>query len=314
MTGEPQVIFSGPSSATDSLFGDRLSLIRDYYALTKPEISFLILITTTAGFYLASVFHPAYFTLTKLSFTVLGTLLLAGGLGTLNQVIERRFDAQMSRTVRRPIAAGRVAVNRAAHFGIWLTIAGTLLLFLKVNILAGSLGLCSLVIYLFLYTPLKRKTPLCTLAGAAAGAMPPLIGWVACGGGLDSEAAVLFALLFLWQFPHFMAIAWIYRNDYARAGYRVLPMNNRQDRFMSLWTIIPMLALIVLLLLRTSGQEVFYVAAACILGFGFLFYGIQLAARKTNAAARHLLTASILYLPLALGLLILAEIHRLLVY
>src|SRR6266704_2624514 len=195
------------------------TVLSNYWALTKPEVNFLIVVTTFAGFYLGCTAQWRDFPFWLSINAVLGTLLVASGTGTLNQYIERRFDAQMRRTARRPLAAGRLEPSAALRFGILLSCTGGIYLAVAVNPIASLLAVLTLVSYLFLYTPLKRKTPLCTLVGAFAGAMPPVIGWAAASGRLSWEAWVLYAMLFLWQFPHFMAIAWMYREDYARAGY-----------------------------------------------------------------------------------------------
>src|SRR6266571_9003943 len=197
----------------------RSKALADYWALTKPEVNFLIVITTFAGFCLAlpNRSHPFPFML--LIHTLLGTLLVAGGTGTLNQYIERRFDAQMRRTARRPLAAGRLKSSAVLWFGIVLSVVGSVYLAVAVNLLSSVLAIATLLSYLFFYTPLKRKTPLCTLVGAFPGAMPPLIGWAAASGKLNFEAWTLYAVLFLLQFPHFMAIAWMYCEEYDRAGY-----------------------------------------------------------------------------------------------
>src|ERR1700684_343333 len=200
-----------------------LAALSDYWALTKPEVNFLIAIATLTGFYLALPGPLARFPWLLLVHTLLGTLLVASGAGTLNQYIERRFDAQMRRTARRPLAAGRLKPSVVLWFGARLSLVGSIYLATTVNVLASVLSIVTLLSYLFLYTPLKRKTPLCILVGAFPGAMPPLIGWTAAAGRLSLGAWILFAVLFLWQFPHFMAIAWMYREDYDRAGYFVLP-------------------------------------------------------------------------------------------
>src|SRR6185295_16618672 len=161
----------------------------------------------------------------------------------LNQYIERRFDAQMRRTARRPLAAGRLNPSAVFWFGVDLSTAGSIYLAVTVNGLASLLAIFTLLSYLFFYTPLKRKTPLCTLVGAVPGAMPPLIGWAAASGKLTLEAWTLFAVVFLWQFPHFMAIAWIYRDDYDRAGYLVLPHGHARTRLATSQTLVPLLAL-----------------------------------------------------------------------
>ena len=197
---------------------------RDLWTLTKPEVNFLIVIATFAGFYLGNASQANPFRYGRLFHALVGTLLVASGAGVLNQFLEYRFDSIMRRTARRPIAAGRLRPSTALWFGILLSAFGAAYLLLAVNALASLLAVATLGTYLFVYTPLKRKTPLSTVAGAFPGAMPHLIGWVAAGGSMSSPKAwLLYSLLFLWQFPHFMAIAWMYREDYARAGYRLLP-------------------------------------------------------------------------------------------
>src|SRR6266571_4520001 len=199
------------------------AVFSDYWALTKPEVNFLIVVTTFAGFYLGHAGQWRDFPFLLSINAVLGTLLVASGTGSLNQYIEREFDAQMRRTARRPAAAGRLKPDTVLTFGIVLAVTGSIYLAIAANLLASLLAILTLLTYLFVYTPLKRKTPLCVFVGAFPGAMPPLIGWAAASGRLNSEAWTLYAILFLWQFPHFMAIAWMYREDYDRAGYLVLP-------------------------------------------------------------------------------------------
>jgi len=227
----------------------RSKVLADYWALTKPEVNFLIVITTFAGFCWARPLMSYDFPLTLLMHTLAGTLLVASGAGALNQFMERRFDAQMRRTARRPLVSGSVKPVAVLWFGILLSFTGGVYLARAVNTLASMLAVLALLSYLFLYTPLKRRTPLCTLVGAFPGAMPPLIGWAAASGRLSLEAWVLFAMLFVWQFPHFMAIAWLYREDYDRAGYLVLPCGQRRIRFMAWQSVLPALALIPLSLI-----------------------------------------------------------------
>jgi len=281
----------------------RSTLISDYWALTKPEVNFLILITTFVGFYLASASTGRPFSFARLFNTLLGTLLVASGTGSLNQYVERHFDAQMRRTSRRPAAAGRLAPSAVLAFGTALAITGSIYLAISVNLLASALAALTLLTYLFLYTPLKRKTPLCVLVGAFPGAMPPLIGWAAASGRLDIEAGILYAMLFLWQFPHFMAIAWMYREDYDRAGYLVLPKGNARVPFVTLETLLPLLALVAVSILQfpTRHAATFYCAAA-LLGTGFTYFGWQFVFERSRVAARRLLTASIVYLPLLYAL------------
>jgi protoheme IX farnesyltransferase len=281
------------------------TVLSDYWALTKPEINFLIAIATCTAFYLGRPTGSREFPFLLLIHTLLGTLLVASGTGTLNQYVERRFDAQMRRTARRPLAAGRIESSSALWFGIALSVAGAAYLAVAANALASLLAVATLVSYLFLYTPLKRKTPLCTLVGAVPGAMPSLIGSAAASGRLSLEAWVLYLILFLWQFPHFMAIAWMYRNDYNRAGFLVLPHGESRDRFVTLQTILPLVALVFFSLLPglLSHASLLYLGGALYLSLSFFYYGTQFVLRRCSAAARRLLVASIIYLPSLLVLI-----------
>jgi protoheme IX farnesyltransferase len=278
------------------------TLLSDYWALTKPEVNFLILITTFVGFYLASA-SDGRLSFAGLCNTLLGTLLVASGTGTLNQYLERKFDAQMRRTARRPAAAGRLRPSAVLAFGIALAAAGSIYLATAVNLLASVLATLTLVTYLFVYTPLKRKTPMCILVGAFPGAMPPLIGWAAASGSLNIEAGILYAMLFLWQFPHFMAIAWMYREDYDRAGYLVLPKGKERVPFVILETLLPLLALVAISIMQFPTQHaVTFYGAVALLGTGFTYFGWEFAFERSRVAARRLLLASIVYLPLLFGL------------
>jgi protoheme IX farnesyltransferase len=279
------------------------TLLSDYWALTKPEVNFLILIATFVGFYLASA-RAGRFSFAGLFNTLLGTLLVASGTGTLNQYLERKFDAQMRRTARRPAAAGRVKSISVLVFGVVLAAVGSIYLATAVNLLASVLGTLTLLTYLFVYTPLKRKTPMCVLVGAFPGAMPPLIGWAAASGRLNIEAGILYAMLFLWQFPHFMAIAWMYREDYDRAGYLILPKGKVRVPFVILETLLPLLALVAISIMQfpTRHAATFHWAVA-LLGTGFMYFGWEFVFERSRVAARRLLTASIVYLPLLYGLI-----------
>ena len=274
----------------------------DYWALTKPEVNFLVLVATFVGFRLGSNSVPAL----VLVYTLVGTLLVASGAGTLNQFLERSFDEQMRRTSRRPLAAGKLRPSNALWFGISLSVLGGLYL-VTINMLTALLAVATLLSYLFLYTPLKRKTPLCTLVGAFPGAVPPLIGWAAARGRLDPEAWVLYSIIFFWQFPHFMAIAWMYRQDYSRAGYQVLPWEGARDSFVIWQSVAFSLALIPVSLIPTFTGESgsLYAIGAAALSLAFLYSSARFAFHRSNVAARQLLLASILYLPLLLGLLLL---------
>ncbi len=279
------------------------ALLSDYWALTKPEVNFLILITTFVGFYLGCASVGQKFSFVALFNTLLGTLLVASGTATLNQYIERSFDAHMRRTARRPAAAGRLEPHAVLAFGIVLAVAGTIYLAVAVGGLASLLALLTLLSYLFLYTPLKRETPLCVLVGAFPGAMPPLIGWAAASGGLSSEAWLLYAILFLWQFPHFMAIAWMYREDYDRAGYLMLPGGDARVAVVIVQTMLPLLALIPTSIARLPALHTatFY-WAGLLLGLSFFYFGVKFVLQRSRGAARRLLAASIVYLPLLLVL------------
>lgn len=306
MAGKPNlaVLQGGAQQRTDT---GRWQAIADYWALTKPEVNFLILVTTFAGFYLGS--PVGTFRMATLIHTLLGTLLVAGGTGTLNQFLERRFDAQMRRTSRRPLASGRMRPSRALWFGLSLSLVGVAYLAVATNALASFLAFLTLVTYLFLYTPLKRKSPLCTLVGAFPGAVPPLIGWAAASGTLSAGAWVLYATLFLWQFPHFMAIAWMYREDYSRAGYLVLPSGKARETFLVCQALIGSLALIPVTLIpvMTRKPGIAYAALAIVLGVGFACMGARLTIKKSNVPARQLLLGSIVYLPAIFALMIFSK-------
>jgi len=298
MSGQPIVTELASSAAQGRRFAGS-TLLGDYWALTKPEVNFLILITTLVGFYLGCASEARPFSLISLFNTLFGTLLVASGTGTLNQYIERDFDAQMRRTARRPLAAGRLQPQAVLVFGIALAAVGSVYLAATVNLLASALAVLTLLTYLFLYTPLKRQTPLCVLVGALPGAMPPLIGWAAASGGLNLEAWTLYAILFLWQFPHFMAIAWMYREDYERAGYLVLPKGKARVPFVTLETLLPLVTLVGITIVQLPVRHAaFFYCAVLLLGLGFLYFGLKFVLQRSRSAARRLLAASIVYLPL----------------
>jgi protoheme IX farnesyltransferase len=266
----------------------------DYWALTKPEVNLLIVITTGAAFCMAEPRVSASLQLSLLLHTLIGTLLVASGAATLNQWMERRFDARMRRTARRPVAGGRVPAAHALMFGVLLSLAGICQLLLTVGTVPSLIALATLVSYLFLYTPLKRISPLCILIGAVPGAIPPLIGWTATGARLDHGAWLLWAIVFLWQFPHFMAIAWMYRDDYERAGYLVLPRGEARTRLVTWQTLLPLLGLILV--------TIPFGAAALLLDLAFLYLGLRFVLQRSAGTARRLLLASIVYLPALLTL------------
>jgi heme o synthase len=278
------------------------SKLRDYYALTKPEVNLLILITTSAGFHLGS---RTPLRIAGLANTVLGTLLVASGTATLNQWIERTWDARMHRTAKRPIPAGRISAQGAFLFGVLLSIAGGVYLAVAVNVLSSLLAVSTLLSYLLIYTPLKRKTPLCTLLGAFPGAMPTLIGWAGAADHVDARAWYLFTILFLWQFPHFLAIALMYRDDYARAGYHMLPSFDQDSRFTRAEILGFTAILVITTLLPVTVRNGLASGALMALAGSFLLYHvIKLTRSASPVLASRVLHASIVYLPVVLAVLV----------
>src|SRR5580698_344990 len=239
--------------------------------------------------------------------TIVGTGLIASGTAALNQWYERAADAKMKRTQGRPLPAGRISANKALIFAILISVAGFIELFAGVNALTGWLGLFTLLSYLFIYTPLKLRSPHSTTIGAVPGAMPPLIGFAAASGTLTWEAWVLFAILFLWQFPHFYAIAWMYKEDYARAGIRMLPVVEPDGKSTARRILLYSIALIPISLMpkffAMAGNVYLYGALA--LGLAFVYYGLRIRWDRTRQQARHVLLASVVYLPVLFSLMLL---------
>lgn len=287
--------------------------MRDYIELTKPRITALILMSTGIGYFFGlppsgnwpGLLHGINFL--ALLHTIAGTGLMASGTAALNQWYEREADRRMRRTARRPLPSGRLAPANALSFGVALSIAGFLELWLGVNLLAGLTGAFTLVSYLFLYTPLKQRTWWSTTLGAIPGAMPPVIGYAAASGALTRDAWVLGAILFLWQFPHFYAIAWMYKDDYARAGIRMLPVVEPDGRSTARQIVLYGMALIPVsltpALMGMSG--IVYGMGALVLGLWFLYSGVRVALERTILRARTVLLTSVLYLPLLYGLMLL---------
>ena len=280
-----------------------ISKLRDFYTLTKPEVNLLILMTTSAGYYLAS--PRGAFRIAGLINTLLGTLLVASGTATLNQWMERVWDGQMRRTAKRPLPSGRLSARKAFLFGLGLSIAGGLYLAITVNRLSALLAVSTLLSYLLIYTPLKRKTPLCTLLGAFPGAMPTLIGWAGASAGIDRHAWYLFSILFLWQFPHFLAIALMYREDYARAGYKMLPDFDLDSRFTRAEIVGFTLILIAMTMLPLVGRGgPIYSTAMLLAGAFMLYHVVKLAQSTSKVLASRVVHASVIYLPVVLAILI----------
>lgn len=281
------------------------SKLRDYYTLTKPEVNLLILMTTSAGYYLAS---RGQFRIAGLLNTLLGTLLVASGTATLNQWMERVWDGQMRRTANRPLPSGRLSHREALLFGLALSAAGGLYLALTVNLLSAFLAVSTLLSYLLVYTPLKRKTPLCTLLGAFPGAMPTLIGWAGASAGIDRNAWYLFSILFLWQFPHFLAIALMYREDYCRAGYRMLPDFDLDSRLTRAEIVGFTLILIVTTMLPLLGHTgPIYLSGMFLAGAFLLYHVAKLAQSASKVLASRVVHASVIYLPVVLVIMIASQ-------
>jgi protoheme IX farnesyltransferase len=287
--------------------------MRDYIELTKPRITWLILMSTGIGYFfgLPSATHWLEFLqgihFLPLLHTIVGTGLIASGTAALNQWYEREADRHMRRTAARPLPSGRLLAPRALAFGVALSIGGFAELWLGVNPLSAAIGLFTLASYLFLYTPMKQRTWWSTTVGAIPGAMPPMIGYAAAAGAITRESWVLFAILFLWQFPHFYSIAWMYKEDYARAGILMLPVVEPDCRSTARQIVIFGIALIPVSLipgmLGMSGR--IYLVGALLLGLWFLYSGVRVALERTLPRARGVLVTSVLYLPLIYGLMLL---------
>jgi len=279
----------------------------DFLILTKPRVVLMVLVTTVVGYYLGSAGVPDYFRLLQ---TLLGTALAAAGTLALNQFLEREVDGRMERTRFRPLPDGRLQPVDALLFGAAMTAAGVLYLLLAVGWLAALVTAFTAGLYLFAYTPLKLRTPLCLIVGAVSGALPPVTGWIAARGEFAAGAWVLFAILFLWQLPHTLAIARLYREDYARAGIQVLPVVDPDGPSTERQIVSGCLALLAVGLLPTliglAGPVYFF--GALILGIGFLGCGMLQALSRSTPAARRLLFASLLYLPIILVLLALDKV------
>jgi protoheme IX farnesyltransferase len=281
----------------------------DYYELIKPRMNLLVLATTAVGYYMAVHGQTGWL---RFANTLIGTALLAAGAAAINQQMERGHDANMRRTARRPIPAGRIGANEALILGTLFAVVGTLQLLFFVNPLTATLGAATFISYVFIYTPLKRITTLCTIVGAIPGALPTVMGWTAVNGSLPPsllwlmapQAMALFGILFFWQLPHFLAIAILYKDDYANAGFKMLPVVDTNLRATSMQIIVWSLALLPVTLLpsvlpgglRMTGMIYFF--AALVLGLVFMAFALICAIRRGRVEARQLFFFSIIYLPL----------------
>ncbi|HKE33938.1 MAG TPA: heme o synthase [Candidatus Acidoferrum sp.] len=280
-----------------------------YIALTKPDVSFLVLMTTAAGYYMGARGPVSWL---HMSHVIIGTLLIAGGTAALNHYLERESDRYMRRTASRPLPSGVLRPGRALAFGVTLAIAGAVDLYFAAGALASGLGVLTCLSYLLAYTPLKKRTVWATFVGAFPGAIPPMIGWVAATGSLDRGAWLLFGILFLWQFPHFYAISWMYREDYARAGIMMLPVVDRDGTRTFRQIILYAAALVgVSLLPAVLGLAgIVYFFGALVVCTALLQVCLWAASNKTNVRAKWLMHATVLHIPLLLGLMAYDKLPR----
>jgi protoheme IX farnesyltransferase len=291
------------SPAWDAVDARPISRLADFVALTKPRLNLLVLATTLVGLYLAAPDGPPALVVVH---TLIGTALVAGGAAALNQVAERDTDALMARTRTRPLPAGRLRVGESVWFAAALSISGLAELALGANTRAAAVAALTLATYVFAYTPLKRRTSLAMLVGAVPGALPPVIGWTAAGEGVTLPAVVLFGIVFLWQMPHFLAIAWLYRDEYAAAGIPLLPVlepdGHRTGRQALLYAAALWPASLLPTVVGLAGGV--YIVIATLLGCVLVAYGVRFAGERSSDAARRLFFFSILYLPLLWGALL----------
>ena len=282
--------------------------MKDYIALTKPRVTWLILASTAVGYYFGARFGWSWWSLFH---TIMGTCLIASGTAALNQWYERDADAKMLRTRMRPLPSGRLSPRGAFWFAVALSVAGFAELSWGANLLTGLLGLFTLATYLFAYTPMKQRSPHSTTIGAIPGAMPPIIGFAGAAGTLSAEAWILGAILFLWQFPHFYAIAWMYRDDYERAGIRMLPVIEKDGESTArriVWCSVAMIPLSLLPKFFAMAGN-FYLLGAVLAGIAFLYASSKILHDRTRLRARTVLLASVIYLPILYGLMVIDRVR-----
>lgn len=304
LTSDISLAIEAPSPATT--FRARLV---DFYELTKPRMNFLVVVTTMVGFYMAADVIPW----ALLLHTLIGTTLTAASASVFNQLLERDYDALMSRTRNRALPAGRVTPTEAVLWALLLGILGVLWLTFFVNVLTAALGLFTLLSYVLLYTPMKRTTSLCTIVGAVPGAIPPVMGWTAYHNALSPEALVLFTILFIWQMPHFLAIAAMYKNEYGQAGFKMLPVIDDAELSMTTRQVVVYLLALIPPALAPAWFNMagaVYFVAALVLTLWFTYYGIQLARTRSRTEARKLFFASIIYLPVLLAFLMIDRVNH----
>lgn len=302
----PDVVKRGEFGAMARL----LSRVADYTEIAKPRISLMVLVTVSCGYVLGM--ESASVSITLLH-ACLGIAVVAFGSSAVNQWIERDTDARMRRTMNRPLPSGRIAPAEVLCFGLTAGLVGSLYLALMVNVQTAFMTAMTFVLYAAVYTPLKRRTSLCLAIGAVPGALPPVLGWLAAGGQFDASAFSLFAILFLWQFPHFFAIAWLYRDDYSKAGLRMLPKGASVPHVTGLLAVAYALGLILVSLLPNqqglAGDT--YAIVAVVAGVAYLAASVMFAWNETRQTARRLLWTSLIYLPTLLMTLVWDHLHLL---
>ena len=278
-----------------------------FWALGKPDVTLLVVLTTALGYCAASSGPLDWIAVAQVSF---GTLLLSAGTSAMNQYVERSLDAQMRRTASRPLPSGLLSPREVLIFSLAFIFAGLTYLWFLVNPLSALLGACSAITYLALYTPLKTRTHWCTFVGAFPGAVPPLIGWAAARNSLDAPAWLLFAILFVWQFPHFLSIAWVYREDYARAGIRMLPVVDPSGRstFRQIvgYSVVLILASTLPAIAGIAGVP--YLFGSVLLGLALLQVSLWTARQQTNRSAMWLMHSTVIHIPLLMALLVFDKI------
>jgi len=286
--------------------------MRDYSELVKARVTTLVVVTAACGFFLGARKGGFSSLSWQMLAAMIGVGLVSGGTAALNEVMERDVDARMQRTARRPLPSRRMSMAHGTAVGLLLTLGGSAYLGLTTNWLTGGLALLTATVYLAIYTPLKQISPICTTIGAFPGAMPGVLGWTAARGRLDIEALVLFAIVFFWQFPHFFAIAWMYRDDYARGGVRMMPVVEDDGRRTSRRILFYSIALIPVSLLPffVGMSGIAYAASALILGLALLYFGFRLTQSRLQPSpgvskrlARQLLQASVIYLPVLFAIM-----------
>lgn len=294
-------------SATSTALASPYGRARGFVSLTKPDVTFLVVLTTFAGYYMGARGSLDWL---QVAHAVFGTTLIGAGASALNHYFERSSDALMRRTAGRPLPAHVLSPGEALLFGVGLSVAGAFYLGLAANWLASALGLLTCVSYLGVYTPLKKRTWLSTLVGAFPGAVPPLIGWAAASNSLPANAWLLYAILFIWQFPHFYSIAWMYREDYARAGIRMLSVvdHTGDATFRQIVSYAGVLIPLSLLPAATGMARPLYFFGALVLGVAHMLVCFWAARTRSNHRAKWLMHATVIYIPLLFGLLMFQKV------